>query len=111
MEASKIAEEWLFCLLQGDLCKGPGFCKWLGASCRSHEAAAVVQRTMDEECENICKLSSFFVARVLTDWQAAVMYAKSHPSSVHVMVRIYRLSPVFVDPPVISPALLSCCAA
>ncbi len=54
--------------------------------CRAHEAAALVRRTADEECDNICRLSTFFLGRVLSDWQVAVMLARSHPHSAHIMV-------------------------
>ncbi len=55
--------------------------------CRAHEAAALVRQTVDEECDNICSLSTFFLGRVVTDWQAAFMFARSHPYSAHIMVR------------------------
>ena len=60
--------------------------------CRAHEAAALVQQTADEECDNICSLSMFFLGRVLTDWQAAIMFARSHPYSAHIMVRLISRS-------------------
>ena len=53
---------------------------------RAHEAAALVRQTADEECDNICSLSTFFLGRVLTDWQAAILFARSHPYSAHIMV-------------------------
>ncbi|CAL8470015.1 g9557 [Coccomyxa elongata] len=52
---------------------------------RAHEAAALVRQTVDEECDNICSLSTFFLGRVVTDWQAAIMFARSHPYSAHIM--------------------------
>ena len=55
--------------------------------CRAHEAAALVRRTADEECDNICRLSTYFLGCVLTDWQVAVMLARAHPHSAHIMVR------------------------
>lgn len=54
---------------------------------RAHEAAALVIHTTEEECDNICRLSTHFLSRVLTDWQAALLFAKSHPYSPHIMVR------------------------
>ncbi|BDA44030.1 hypothetical protein COCOBI_05-2140 [Coccomyxa sp. Obi] len=52
---------------------------------RAHEAAVLVRQTADEECDNICSLSTFFMGRVLTDWQSAIMFARSHPYSAHIM--------------------------
>lgn len=43
--------------------------------------------SMDEECDNICRLSCFVVSRVLTDWQAAVLSVRTYPYAAHVMVR------------------------
>ena len=42
--------------------------------------------SMDEECDNICRLSCFVVSRVLTDWQAALLYVRTYPYAAHVMV-------------------------
>ena len=57
---------------------------------RIHEAEAKVRGSMDEECDNICRLTCFVVSRVLTDWQAALLYVRAYPYAAHVMVR--RLS-------------------
>ena len=43
---------------------------------------------MDEECDNICRLSCFVVSRVLTDWQVALLYVRTYPWAAHVMVRL-----------------------
>ena len=43
---------------------------------------------MDEECDNICRLSCFVVSRVLTDWQVALLYVRTYPWAAHVMVRV-----------------------
>ena len=61
--------------------------------CSIHEAEAKVRGSMDEECDNICRLSCFLVSRVLTDWQAALLYVRAYPYAAHVMVRrLYRRS-------------------
>lgn len=60
-------------------------------ACRIHEAEAKVRGSMDEECDNICRLSCFVVSRVLSDWQAALLYVRAYPYAAHVMVR--SLSP------------------
>ncbi len=57
-------------------------------SCRIHEAEAKVRGSMDEECDNICRLSCFVVSRVLTDWQAALLYVRTYPYAAHVMVSL-----------------------
>ena len=44
--------------------------------------------SMDEECDNICRLSCFVVSRVLTDWQVALLYVRTYPWAAHVMVRL-----------------------
>ena len=63
----------------------------LWVACRIHEAEAKVRGSMDEECDNICRLSCFVVSRVLSDWQAALLYVRTYPYAAHVMVR--RSSP------------------
>ncbi|CAK0779114.1 hypothetical protein CVIRNUC_004698 [Coccomyxa viridis] len=50
-----------------------------------HEAEAKVRGSMDEECDNICRLSCFVVSRVLTDWQVALLYVRTYPWAAHVM--------------------------
>lgn len=60
--------------------------QWHG--CRIHEAEAKVRGSMDEECDNICRLSCFVVSRVLTDWQVALLYVRTYPWAAHVMVRL-----------------------
>lgn len=54
--------------------------------CSVHEAEAKVRGSMDEECDNICRLTCFVVSRVLTDWQAALLYVRAYPYAAHVMV-------------------------
>jgi hypothetical protein len=72
--------------------------------CRAHEAAALVRQTADEECDNICRLSTYFLGRVLTDWQVAVMLARAHPHSAHIMVRrIYSTIIVITTLLIITP--------
>lgn len=72
-----------------EVCKG-AWNKLLSAAvlcCRVHEAEAAVRGSMDEECDNICRLTCFVVSRVLTDWQAALLYTRTYPYAAHVMVR------------------------
>ena len=68
--------------------------------------------SMDEECDNICRLSCFVVSRVLTDWQAALLYVHTYPYAAHVMVR--PLPCHHANPPVSVqinfPGMLSGCA-
>lgn len=53
---------------------------------RIHEAEAKVRGSMDEECDNIYRLTCFVVSRVLTDWQTALLYVRAYPYAAHVMV-------------------------
>ena len=63
-------------------------------ACRIHEAEAKVRGSMDEECDNICRLTCFVVSRVLTDWQTALLYVRAYPYAAHVMVSHRRVHPL-----------------
>ena len=71
-----------FCKLQAD--------KSMFRGCSMHDAAEAVRASMDEECDNVARLSAYFGNVVLTHWQAAVLYARAYPHAAHVMVRIAR---------------------
>ena len=51
-----------------------------------HDAAEAVRASLDEECDNVARLSAYFGNVVLTHWQAAVLYARAYPHAAHVMV-------------------------
>jgi hypothetical protein len=70
-----------------------------------HDAAEVVRLSLEEECDNVCRLSAYFGNVVLTHWQAAVLYARAYPHTAHVMV--CALPPLLVCLPGLSCCLCS----